>query len=258
MKPTRRLLFILPLFFTMLAAMPTSGQTVVQAWKVCNSSAEPFGCTFTSNITSGNAILTVAIATPFTVATLTITDTLSSTYAHAIDHFTGTSDTGLWMSYACTTSSGGANTVTFDFSATGNFVVAIAEVSSIATSACLDKTATGINSSTTTWTTSATATLSQANEYVYVGCGNNGATSWTVGSGYGNFAQISTGGVGGAAEDKIVTATDAVSGAMTASPSSSGLCGIATIKAAGAGPGRNRVIVSDARPAPIQKDKGEQ
>ncbi len=94
----------------------------------------------------------------------------------------------------------------------------------------LDK-STSTAGTTTSVTSGATATLSQADEYIIgIGASDFGGATYTVGATYGNLTQQAASAGDIAMQDKSVAATTAVTSTMTLSDTTDQIGAVATFK----------------------------
>lgn len=225
----------------LLWALP-AGAVIAQVQKVGinggnNGATTTVTCAFASNNAAGNLIVVGGGDAGATSGhTLSVSDSLGNTYTAAQSNFTGTNNNVLSLWYAANILAG-ANTVTVTVSASGfDHYCWAAEYSGVVTATPLDQSVTGVNISTTSFT-SRNVTTTQASELL-IGWSMSGNGSATASAGAGWTLQASTtfGSQSPAWEDQIVSATGAFAATFTYSAAVSGLDAIATFKAAGAGP----------------------
>lgn len=136
------------------------------------------------------------------------------------------------------TGGGSGNTITAGYAVTTNNQahIWVQEVTGIATSSAFDKSASGQGTGQTI-TTSASATLSQADEFVIVGVRGSDLTGWTKGATYSDPTTVTLGAPLSALEWKIVSATTAVTGngTQTATAPADWAIALATYKGAATG-----------------------
>lgn len=125
-----------------------------------------YPCSFSTATTAGNAIIAIALADGATVTGATDNHSPSSnTYTSDLTQNFATIFNITWFSVA---GAGSATTLTFTYSTATKVQVLMIEVQGLLASGALkDKTATNDNGyGTTSWTSGATATTSQANEFM--------------------------------------------------------------------------------------------
>lgn len=187
---------------------------VVQSKSVSNLAASNnTTLAFTSNVTSGNAIIAIALGGNNSIS---VSDSLTDSYTQV---FTASvKQINVFIGYAGST---GANTVTLNDNFTSSRSLHIYEVSGLASSLAFDKSASGAVTQGATITSPSTAVTSFANELVVVGVYDNSTNApvYTVGTGFGNF-QSPTGSSGNqwATETKVISATGAQNGTFTQTP----------------------------------------
>jgi hypothetical protein len=174
--------------------------------------------TWAANTTTGNLIV-VAVGTNSTTTTVSsITDSQSNTYTKIDSNTAGPGDVEIW--YAKNITGGTTPTITVTGSTTGKFVVAANEYFGADVVSPLDKNANANGNSTATLST--TAATTKNDELVFsVGMNVNAAATYSVGSGYGHLANVTSTGAGTnvtiGIEDKTVSTTGTQAGAMTQS-----------------------------------------
>lgn len=194
--------------------------------------------TFSSANTAGNAIIVaIAIADTTTTGQATPTDTTGNTYT-SLQNFSNGSSFNAHAWFGCFNiaahTSGNVVTSSPDLGACN---MHIWEVSGLQTSSALDQ-FTKTFGSTTSLTTGATATTTTANELLLSLFSNDhNAETWTLGSGWSNLlnsTSTQTNAFSSASEEKIVSATGAYTGTITAGHAASNLGSIMTFKGASA------------------------
>lgn len=198
-----------------------------------------------NGVTAGNTLIVLFVVNNgFNCATTNpITSTPSETWTQRI-HSTLNDDISVYE--ASNVAGGNYSIVGHEQGATANTMgVMVHEVSGLVTAGAFDKSAAGSGTSVTP-SSGNTATLTQADEYVFGGAGRlSGTGSWTAGSGYTqrqNFTDA-TNGSAQASEDKNVAATTAVAATFTIA-SAAWECVCATFKSAAA--------ATESYPAPSQ------
>lgn len=201
--------------------------------------------TFTSNVTAGN-LIAGHVAWDSTSATLnSITDGLGNTYTRVDNPTTGVVMRAC-MFYAMNIT-GGACTVTFNFSVAVVSLVSMQEVSGCATTNALDVHAIQAQSNLASGTdvaSSTAATTTQSGDYIFGGIADivqGGA--WTAGTGYTrDAAGHAEPGNGSTASEYLANQGSAGSTTVTFSTAVTGMypiTGIMAFKAAGGASGAN-------------------
>lgn len=198
-----------------------------------------------NGVTAGNTLIVLFVVNNgFNRATTSpVTSSPAETWTERI-HSTLNDDISI---YEASNVAGGNYTITcHEQGATNNTMGCdVHEVSGLVLAGAFDKSAAGSGTSVTP-SSGNTATLTQADEYVFGGAGRlTGTGSWTAGSGY-NLRQNATDPTNGSAqasEDKSVLATTAVSATFTIA-SAAWECVCATFKSAAA--------ATESYPAPYQ------
>jgi hypothetical protein len=186
-----------------------------------------------SNTTTGSTVLiSVTYNDDVAGAISTITDSQTNTYYKIAGGASGgDTTTELWYAYNITGGTTPTITVTTDTPANyHDWTLIIKEVAGLTTTDPLDKSVSNATSSGTTHTSNATATLSQANEFVTATLGLAANSTFTLGGGYSDLLQVNGSdlyqALGG--ESKNVTATTAVTASFTSSATTVGYIIVAT------------------------------
>jgi len=194
-----------------------------------NSATTSLAVAFTSNVTAGNAIV-LLLKTVSTVTISSIVDTLGHTYVLAQENDAQSMRTGL---YRVVNISGGANTVTITVSASSSVTAVVLEYSGMATSGELDQSNFNSGASATSGNHgSITTTVGDGIIISVMGFGGNpgtitGTSGWTARQ-VANVRQYP--------QDKITSATETTSGAITWATAQTWNGVIANFAAAGGAP----------------------
>jgi hypothetical protein len=196
------------------------------------SSSTTLGLTWSGNTTTGNLIV-ISIVTTSTLSS--IVDSQSNTYSVVGSTLTANTDNN-YTYYAKNITGGTTPTVTITIASTAEIDAIVREYSGLDTSSPLDQVAGASAGFSTSPSSGATSTTTQADELVigWSAAASNNPT-YVLGSGYGNLSTQNGTGGGIAMEDKIVAAT----GAQTATFTSAFVfwtCGVASFKGASAAP----------------------
>lgn len=194
-----------------------------------STSGSTLGVAFGSNVTAGNLIVVMATWAGAGDVTPTVSDTLSNTYVEIGSHiFSMTADVGMSMFYAANIT-GGANTVTVNYTASRVFrEIMVAEYSGASTTSPLDTSAFTVDGTATTSTDSATtpAVTPAQNASLLVGFISSVSGMGTAAAGTNYTERIdTTGGGGGFAEyeDRILAIAASVAATWTVSVSGAGM-----------------------------------
>lgn len=156
------------------------------------------------NVAAGNTVVaTMRWDSADTISA--VTADIGDTPLHAITFNNGTLNQSIY--YVCNASADATYTVSFNMSANAEFAFAgIAEYSGLADTLCLDETASGTSSGTTSVTSNSFSTI-KADELIFVAATLGAAAgTWTVGSGVTDIRATEVDNAGVIA-DKIVSAT---------------------------------------------------
>lgn len=206
--------------------------------------------TFGSSTVSGNMILAAA-RIGVQGRTQTFSDSKSNTWASPngveLDHAIGNH---VSVGYALNITGGAAHQLTVSISgAAASIRMVLWEEAGIATASALDKTHTAIGNETdpSQPDSGATATTTQADEWIFCVAAVDGGGTITVGTGFGHLIGAPAGTAKKmSAEDKIVAATGTYNGGFTYGAGYGAWgCAILTFKGAGAG-GSNQAVVPAA------------
>lgn len=192
--------------------------------------------TWDGNTTSGSTIIVaVCYNNDYAGNVSTIVDSQSNTYTKINDGAVADVNGELWYAYNIT----GGTTPTITITMTDGFdVCAIArEYSGLLTTDPLDVSSEGTTSNTTSHTSATTASTNQANELVVAMLAGSYNSTYTLGSGYSNLANINANDLYGsiAIEDKDVTSTGTQSATITTGTAINGYFAVSTFKEATGG-----------------------
>jgi hypothetical protein len=163
--------------------------TVVQDTSATGGGSTTLSAAFGSNVTQNNLMVVgVSSSAGNTFGSPAITDTLGSNWFLAVAQNPGTTGTPSQCNiYYAVVPSTGANTVTVHATGTNNLHLHIYEISGLVTSSVLDQTGSNFQSNATAGTVFTSGPTTTANEYVFAYVGrDNGAGTWTAGTGYGD------------------------------------------------------------------------
>ena len=186
---------------------------------------------FKNNITSGNLIL-VAESSYAGVTLLAPTDTKGNVFTQLV---TAGTDSGASAAaiYSASANSSGADTVTCGVSVSNNIHCHIYEVEGVTSS--VDQTGTStVDSASLTVSTSSSTT--NAVDYLLAFFSDNGGSTYTAGSGWGDTEQSNNnvnGGDSAFSEDQIVVAAGSQTATATASTSATYVNVVVALKASG-------------------------
>lgn len=191
---------------------------------------------FSGAVTGGNTIIfAITYNDDETGAVSSISDGLSNTYSKIGGGSSGgDTSTELWYAYNINGGSAPTLTVTMSNANYHDFSMTMREVAGLTTTDPFDVKAEGSTSSGTSHSVGPTATLAQANEYVYIAFGLATNSTFTLGSGFEELSETNGSDLyqASAGESKSVSATTGVTGAITSGSSSVGYMIVATFKEA--------------------------
>lgn len=199
----------------------------------------------TGDITTTNGNLIVCTGSHYADSLFAITDSKSNSYTTSIGELTSSADsnTHLTQQYSNNITGGATHNFTWTFNTAGDVDFSCIEVSGQATTDVLDRTASKIDNSGTSHTSSATANTTQ-NDEILVGAGMLGAffceCTFTAGGSFTERVNITTSfgvTVGQIIATRVISAAGAYSFTFTTDASETGAIGaISTWKAPLAAP----------------------
>lgn len=192
---------------------------------------------FSSSVAVGDLIVVLAGGDGgLTGLATSVTDSLGNTYTRVpsfdIANAGGTLNLDAFYAVVSTGHSGASNVITLNFdSVNENCVIVAQHFNGFTGVATLDKKSTSSNTTSTTITSGATATLATAVELV-VGLGIHDSTvsAITLGAGYTNLTTVSVAARQAAMESKVVAATTAVTATFTIAATRINIGGVLTFQ----------------------------
>lgn len=208
--------------------------SLIQARTGQNTSTTTLSITTTSNTVTGDMLFLAIIGNTATdrISGVTATGASFAKIAGISNTIGGGAASRISVWYAFNVTGATTPTVAIAKSATWAIQAVLFHIRGLTTTDPLDKTASA-GGTTTAISSGATATLTQADEYVIgIGASDAGGATYTVGATYGNLNQIAAAAGDIAMQSKAVAATTAVTSTMTLSATSDQIGAVATFKVA--------------------------